>query len=148
MSVSDCDTRKSLQAAEGWLELGNHLEAHNELELLPHDQRLHPDVLTLLCRIYEQAGKWDSYRSWRGAYRHMAALHCERQNLSMRMGMRRFTRLMNGFSKKLENHEADCASLHALQFRSDSPEPARHACDGGGDFRSRWTLEEIVRLLG
>ncbi|MEM9146468.1 MAG: IS1 family transposase [Pseudomonadota bacterium] len=36
--------------------------------------------------------------------------HIERQNLTMRMGMRRFTRLTNGFSKKLENH------LHMLSI--------------------------------
>ncbi|SHI86002.1 hypothetical protein SAMN04488012_103129 [Palleronia salina] len=36
--------------------------------------------------------------------------HVERQNLSMRMGMRRFTRLTNGFSKKLQNH------LHMLSL--------------------------------
>ena len=57
--MSDCDTTNHLQAAEGWLDLGNHVEAHNELETLPHDQRNAPEVLKLRCRIYRQAEKWD-----------------------------------------------------------------------------------------
>jgi IS1 family transposase len=39
----------------------------------------------------------------------------ERQNLTMRMGMRRFTRLTNGFSKKIENH-AHAVSLHFMHY--------------------------------
>jgi IS1 family transposase len=42
--------------------------------------------------------------------RHISTSFVERQNLTMRMGMRRFTRLSNGFSKKLENH------FHALSL--------------------------------
>lgn len=41
--------------------------------------------------------------------------HVERQNLTMRMNMRRFTRLTNGFSKKVENHAAMVA-IHFLNY--------------------------------
>lgn len=40
-----------------------------------------------------------------------------RRNVTMRMGMRRFTRLTNGFAKKLANHGAAVAMLHVLQLR-------------------------------
>ena len=50
---------------------------------------------------------------------HISTSYVERQNLTMRMGMRRFTRLTNGFSKKVENL-AHAVSLHfmTLQFRA------------------------------
>jgi hypothetical protein len=44
----------------------------------------------------------------------------ERQNLTMRMGMRRFTRLTNGFSKKIENHAA-AVSLHFMHYNFARP---------------------------
>jgi IS1 transposase len=46
---------------------------------------------------------------------HISTSHTERQNLTMRMQMRRFTRLTNAFSKKIENHEAAIA-LHYLNY--------------------------------
>jgi IS1 family transposase len=47
--------------------------------------------------------------------RHISTSHIERQNLTMRMQMRRFTRLTNGFSKKLENLKAATA-LHFYHY--------------------------------
>src|ERR1700680_1468244 len=43
---------------------------------------------------------------------HISTSHVERQNLNMRMNMRRFTRLTNAFSKKLDNHVAMIALFH------------------------------------
>jgi IS1 family transposase len=49
--------------------------------------------------------------------KHISTSYVERQNLTMRMHMRRFTRLTNGFSKKLENHVA-AVSLHFTYYTS------------------------------
>lgn len=42
--------------------------------------------------------------------------YVERQNLTVRMGSGRFTRLTNGFSKKLENHAAAAVSLYVAYY--------------------------------
>src|SRR6266478_8667002 len=47
--------------------------------------------------------------------KHVSTSFLERQNLTMRMGMRRFTRLTNGFSKKAENHAAMVA-IHVMYY--------------------------------
>ena len=47
--------------------------------------------------------------------KHGSTSYVERQNLTMRMHMRRFTRLTNGFSKKLDNHIA-AVSLHFMHY--------------------------------
>ena len=80
---------------------------------------------------------------------HISTSHTERQNLTMRMQMRRFTRLTNAFSKKIENHEAAIA-LHYMHYnfarvhQTLRVTPAMEA----GIANHVWTLEEIVGLLG
>jgi IS1 family transposase len=54
-------------------------------------------------------------RDGRPDSRHILTSHIERQNLTMRMAIRRFTRLTNAFSKKLDNLKAAC-SLHFAYY--------------------------------
>ncbi len=71
----------------------------------------------------------------------------ERQNLTMRMNMRRFTRLTNAFSKKVENLEY-AVSLHFMHYnfvrihQSLGVTPAMAA----GVTDRLWELEDIVKL--
>ena len=72
----------------------------------------------------------------------------ERQNLTMRMGMRRLTRLTNGFSKKVENLE-HAVSLHFMHYnfarvhKTLRVTPAMEA----GISDHVWSLEEIAALI-
>jgi hypothetical protein len=71
----------------------------------------------------------------------------ERQNLTMRMSMRRFTRLTNAFSKKVENHEAAVA-LHFMHYNSGRIHQALRVTPAmeAGIAGRVWSLEEIVNL--
>ena len=75
--------------------------------------------------------------------------YVERQNLTMRMGMRRFTRLTNGFSKKVENL-THAVSLHFLHYnfarRHQTLKGATPAMAAGvADYP--WSLTQIAKLL-
>jgi len=48
-----------LEAAQGWLELGNWLEANEELENITAQLRAHPDVLRVRWEVYAKAKKWE-----------------------------------------------------------------------------------------
>lgn len=81
--------------------------------------------------------------------KHVSTSYVERQNLTMRMHMRRFTRLTNGFSKKVEMH-AHSVALHFVYYnfckihQSLRVTPAIEA----GISDHVWSVEEIVGLLG
>jgi tetratricopeptide (TPR) repeat protein len=49
-----------LQAARGWVELGNHIEADAELDNIAANLRTHPDVLNVRWEIYTAAKKWEA----------------------------------------------------------------------------------------
>jgi IS1 family transposase len=79
---------------------------------------------------------------------HVSTSYVERQNLTMRMQIRRFTRLTNAFSKKVENHVAAVA-LHYMAYnfakvhKTLRVTPAMEA----GVADHVWTMEEIALLL-
>lgn len=92
------------------------------------------------CRTVPIIGKPDP--------KHISTSAVERQNLTMRMSMRRFTRLTNAFSKKIENHRQSVA-LHFMYYnfvrihQTLRITPAMAA----GVTEKVWDVEDIVALL-
>ena len=80
--------------------------------------------------------------------KHVSTSYVERQNLTMRMHMRRFTRLTNGFSKKVENH-AYAVALHFMYYNfvkihsSLKMSPAMAA----GLTDRLWEMDDLVNLV-
>lgn len=85
--------------------------------------------------------------------------YVERANLTMRMGMRRFTRLTNGFSKKVENHQ-HAVALHFMHYNFCRPHETLAIKVEGSNKRIPvtpamasgltdhvWTLAELVALI-
>ena len=80
--------------------------------------------------------------------KHISTSHVERQNLTMRMSMRRFTRLTNAFSKKLANLES-AVGLHYMHYnfcrihQTLRVTPAMEA----GVANHVWPLEELLEVM-
>jgi len=81
-------------------------------------------------------------------YKNVSTSYVERANLTMRMCMRRFTRLTNAFSKKIENHEFAIA-LHFMYYnfvrihKTLRITPAQAA----GLTTKLWEIEDLVKLV-
>jgi len=79
---------------------------------------------------------------------HISTSYVERQNLTMRMSMRRFTRLTNAFSKKVENHAAAVAIyMVAYNFQRKHMTLGTTPAVKAGIADHIWTVEEIIGLL-
>jgi hypothetical protein len=80
---------------------------------------------------------------------HISTSYIERQNLTVRMSLRRYTRLTNAFSKKIENHCAALAIFYMYynfvrihQTLRMSPAMAAGVTD------RLWSIEDMIGLLG
>jgi IS1 family transposase len=110
----------------------------------PHEDRRFSPPVVLSESVRVITGNPDETR--------ISTSYVERQNLSMRMGMRRFTRLTNGFSKKVENHAAAVA-LHFMYMNFGRPHKSlanpypRTPAMAAGLADHIWTCEEIAALL-
>jgi len=92
--------------------------------------------------------RWVEVKPRDAAVPHISTSFTERQNLTMRMSMRRFTRLTNGVSKKLEQHE-NALALYFMFYnfcRIHQTVRVTSAMEAAvADLV--WSLEEVIPLL-
>ena len=113
----------------------------------PEGERRYSPAVVLGTEVRQVMGNPDS--------KHISTSYVERSNLTMRMGMRRFTRLTNAFSKKVENHK-HAVALHFMYYNFCRPHQTLTKANKGvlktpamaaGVTDHVWKIEEIVALL-
>jgi len=92
------------------------------------------------CERHEVTGRPDP--------KHISTSFVERQNLNIRMGLRRFTRLTNAFSKKIENHVHGLAIyfMHYNFVRIHQTLRVTPAM-AAGVSQTLWSMEDVVRMV-
>jgi hypothetical protein len=80
--------------------------------------------------------------------KHISTSYAERANLSMRMGIRRFTRLTNAFSKKVENHFYALAIyfMHYNYVRIHTTLRVTPAM-AAGVSKTLWSMDDVVDMI-
>lgn len=106
----------------------------------PKAEKRYAPPICLSCETKTVVGRPDAG--------HISTSYVERANLSMRMGMRRFTRLTNAFSKKVENHAA-MVSLFFMFYNFGRVHQTLRVTPA---MEARltdhvWSVEEIVALM-
>ena len=105
----------------------------------PQAEKRYSPAVCLGCKVETVSGDPDPM--------HVSTSYIERQNLTMRMNIRRFTRLTNAFSKKIENHMHSVALFYmhynfARIHQTLRVTPAMEA----GIAQHVWSIEDIVAL--
>jgi IS1 family transposase len=106
----------------------------------PSAERRYSPAVCVGARLVRKKGSPDP--------KHISTSYVERQNLTMRMHMRRFTRLTNAFSKKIENH-ACAIALHSMFYnfvrihQTLKVSPAMAA----GVTKRLWEMTDVVEMM-
>ena len=106
----------------------------------PQAEKRYSPAVCLGCKVETISGDPDPA--------HIGTSHIERQNLTMRMNIRRFTRLTNAFSKKIENHMYSVALfyMHYNFVRVHQTLRVTPAMEAGLTT-SAWSIADIVALI-
>jgi IS1 family transposase len=133
--------RAYLVAVEGAFGLDVDFATLHKLYGLPAgEERRYSPPVCLGCKKHAVTGNPDPA--------HISTSYVERQNLSLRMGLRRYTRLTNAFSKKIENHACAVALyyMHYNFVRRHQTLRVSPAMEAGIETRL-WTIEDILNLV-